>query len=204
VDKKASQNSSRDNLLDAAEQLFAARGYTAVTLKHIADKLGIKQASLYYHFPLGKEDLYVEVMLRHLEHRLTAFARAIESAEPTLCERAEPTLADCLYAVGIWLIQQPPLNSERMMMSDLPELSPDKADLLGAAMGRCAFDPIVALFVRYRHQLKERFQSDLGLLAGTFIATLESLYTYRRYGSKTDEELVLDTIALILGGALIP
>jgi AcrR family transcriptional regulator len=196
VDKKVSQNSSRDNLLDAAEQLFAARGYTAVTLKHIADKLGIKQASLYYHFPLGKEDLYVEVMLRHLEHRLTAFAGAIE--------RAEPTLADCLYAVGIWLIQQPPLNSERMIMSDLPELSPDKAELLGAAMGRCAFEPILALFVQYRHQLKDRFQSDLGLLAGTFIATLESLYTYRRYGSKTDEELVLDTIALILGGALLP
>jgi AcrR family transcriptional regulator len=196
VDKKASQNSSRDNLLDAAEQLFAARGYTAVTLKHIADKLGIKQASLYYHFPLGKEDLYVEVMLRHLEHRLTALAAEIE--------RSEPTLADCLFAVGIWLIQQPPLNSERMIMSDLPELSPDKAELLGAAMGHCAFDPIVALFVQYRHQLKERFQSDLGLLAGTFIATLESLYTYRRYGSKTDEELVLNTIALILGGALLP
>jgi AcrR family transcriptional regulator len=196
VDKKASQNSSKDNLLDAAEQLFAARGYTAVTLKHIADKLGIKQASLYYHFPLGKEDLYVEVMLRHLKHRLTALAGAIE--------RAEPTLAACLFAVGIWLIQQPPLNSERMIMSDMPELSPDKADLLGAAMGRCAFDPIVALFAQYRHQLKERFQSDLGLLAGTFIATLESLYTYRRYGSKTDEELVLDTIALILGGALLP
>jgi AcrR family transcriptional regulator len=190
VDKTASQNSSKDNLLDAAEQLFAARGYTAVTLKHIADKLGIKQASLYYHFPLGKEDLYVEVMLRHLEHRLTALAGAIE--------RAEPTLAACLFAVGIWLIQQPPLNS------DMPELSPDKANLLGAAMGRCAFDPIVALFAQYRHQLKERFQSDLGLLAGTFIATLESLYTYRRYGSKTDEELVLDTIALILGGALLP
>jgi AcrR family transcriptional regulator len=196
VDKKASQNSSKDNLLDAAEQLFEARGYAAVTLKHIADKLGIKQASLYYHFPLGKEDLYVEVMLRHLEHRLTAISGAIELAEPTL--------AACLFAVGIWLIQQPPLNSERMIMSDMPELSPDKADLLGAAMGRCAFDPIVALFAQYRHQLKERFQSDLGLLAGTFIATLESLYTYRRYGSKTDEELVLDTIALILGGALLP
>ncbi len=195
VSKKANPTSSKDAVLNAAEQLFSARGYTAVTLKHIADKLGIKQASLYYHFPLGKEDLYVEVMLRHLEHRLTALESAID--------RAEPTLPSCLFAVGIWLIQQPPLNSERMVMSDLPELSPDKAAVLAAAMGRCAFDPIVALFDRYRHQIKERFHSDLGLPAGTFIATLESLYTYRRYGSKTDEELVLDTISLLLGGALL-
>jgi AcrR family transcriptional regulator len=52
-----------------AQQLFAARGYTSVTLKDIADRLGIKQASLYYHFPGGKEDLFVEVMIHHLEQR---------------------------------------------------------------------------------------------------------------------------------------
>jgi putative ABC transport system ATP-binding protein len=57
---------------------------------------------------------------------------------------------------------------------------------------------------RLMDRLKERFHSDLGLPAGTFIATLESLYTYRRYGSKTDEELVLDTIELLLSGALLP
>lgn len=196
MDKKASQNSSRVIVLDAAEQLFAARGYTAVTLKHIADKLGIKQASLYYHFPLGKEDLYVEVMLRHLEHRLTCLEGLIA--------KSEPGLQNCLFALGMWLIQQPPLNSERMIMSDLPELSPEKAAQLEEAMGRCAFIPIEALFIQYRHQLKDRFQSNLDLIAGTFLATLESLYTYRKYGFKTDKELVLDLIELLLGGALLP
>lgn len=62
------QQSPRENLLDTAEQLFTSRGYTAVTLKDIAKALGIKQASLYYHFPLGKEDLYVEVMLLDTHH----------------------------------------------------------------------------------------------------------------------------------------
>jgi AcrR family transcriptional regulator len=196
MNKKATQGSPREIVLDAAEQLFAARGYTSVTLKHIADKLGIKQASLYYHFPLGKEDLYVEVMLRHLEHRLISLKGLIASSEPAL--------SSCLLEVGRWLIQQPPLNSERMISSDLPELSPDKAAQLAEAMNRCAFAPIQVLFVQYRHQLKDRFHSNLDLLAGTFLATLESLYTHRQYGSKTDEELVSDLIELLLGGALLP
>jgi AcrR family transcriptional regulator len=196
MNKKATQGSPREIVLDAAEQLFAARGYTSVTLKHIADKLGIKQASLYYHFPLGKEDLYVEVMLRHLEHRLISLKSLIASSEPAL--------STCLLEVGGWLIQQPPLNSERMISSDLPELSPDKAAQLAEAMNRCAFAPIQMLFVQYRHQLKDRFHSNLDLLAGTFLATLESLYTHRQYGSKTDEELVSDLIELLLGGALLP
>jgi hypothetical protein len=149
----------------------------------------------YYHFPLGKEDLYVEVMLRHLEYRLTKLNGLIAGAEPTL--------SSCLLEVGQWLIQQPPLNSERIIMSDLPELSPDKAMQLSEAMGRCAFAPIQALFIEYKHQLKDRFHSNLDLLAGTFLATLESLYTHRQNGSKTDEELVSDLVELLLGGAFI-
>lgn len=194
MNKKANQTSSKDAVLDAAEQLFVSRGYTTVTLSHVANKLGIKQASLYYHFPLGKEDLYVEVMLRHLEHRLISLERLIS--------RAKPTLESCLLEVGVWLIQQPPLNGGRMIMSDLPELSSDKAAQLEEAMYRCAFAPIEALFIQYRHQLKDQFQSNLGFIGGTFLSALESLYTFRKYGSQTDEELVNDLIELLLRGSV--
>ena len=193
--KTTHQNSSREAALDAAEQLFAARGYTAVTLKHLADKLGIKQASLYYHFPLGKEDLYVEVMIRHLERRRVSLKRLISGAKPTL--------EDCLFQVGVWLIQQPPLNIGRMILSDLPELSPDKAAQLEEATYRCAFAPIESLFIQYRHQLKKPFQGNPGFVGGTFLSSLESLYTVKQYGAKTDEELVSELIELILGGALL-
>lgn len=194
MNKKANQTSSKDAVLDAAEQLFVSRGYTTVTLNHVANKLGIKQASLYYHFPLGKEDLYVEVMLRHLEHRLISLERLIS--------RAKPTLESCLLEVGVWLIQQPPLNAGRMIMSDLPELSSDKAAQLEEAIYRCAFAPIEALFIQYQHQLKDQFQSNLGFIGGTFLSSLESLYTFRKYGSKTDEELVNDLIELLLRGSV--
>ncbi|MGF1570873.1 MAG: TetR/AcrR family transcriptional regulator [Nodosilinea sp.] len=193
MNKKTSQTSSRETVLDAAEQLFTARGYTAVTLKHIADQLGIKQASLYYHFPLGKEDLYVEVMLRHLEYRRTTLEQ--------LVSRAEPTLRSCLFEVGVWLIRQQPLHAGRMFVSDLPELSSDKAAQLETSIYRCAFAPIEAIFAWYRQQLKPQFQEDLGFIGGTFLCSLESLYTFKQYGAKTDEELVGDLIDLLLEGS---
>jgi AcrR family transcriptional regulator len=194
VNTKANSNSSRETVLDAAEQLFAVRGYTAVTLKHLADQLGMKQASLYYHFPQGKEQLYVEVMLRHLEHRRTV----VES----LISKSETTLKSCLVSVGVWLIQQIPLHAGRMFVSDLPELSPDKAAQLEASIYCCVFAPIESIFIQYRHQLKEQFQTDLGFIGGTFLCSLESLYTFKQYGSKTDEELVADLVDLLLAGSL--
>lgn len=195
MSKKTSQNSSRETVLDAAEQLFAARGYTAVTLKDIADQLGIKQASLYYHAPLGKEDLYIEVMLRHLEYRRTTLDQ--------LVGRDELTLRGCLLEVGIWLIRQQPLHAGRMFVSDLPELFSDRAAQLEASIYRCAFAPIEAIFARYRQQLKPHFQEDLGFIAGTFLCSLESLYTFKQYGTKTDEELVSDLIELLLKGSAV-
>jgi AcrR family transcriptional regulator len=194
VEKKTNQNSSRETVLDAADQLFAARGYTPVTLKHVADQLGIKQASLYYHFPQGKEELYFEVMLRHLERRRIVLEQLIG--------QAEPTLRGCLLKVGIWLIQQQPLHAGRMFVSDLPELSSDKAAQLEVSIYRCAFAPIEGVFVRYRQQLKPQFQVDPGFVSGTFLCSLESLYTFKRYGSKTDEELVSDLIDLLLEGSV--
>ncbi len=188
------QNSSKENVLDAAEQLFVARGYPAVTLKQLAQKLDIKQASLYYHFPLGKQDLYVAVMLRHLEQRRILLERSIDLAAPSLRE--------CLLEVGVWLIQQIPLHVGRMFLSDLPELPPDTAALLEAAIYRCAFAPIDGIFIEYRHQLKPQFHGDLGFIGGAFLASIESLYIFKQYGSKTDRELVGDLIDLLLDGAV--
>ena len=91
MNQLSNESSSRATVLNAAEELFAARGYAAVTLKDIAKQLGIKQASLYYHVPGGKEDLFVEVMLRHLERRRQAFEHIIATGSTTL--------EDCLMKI---------------------------------------------------------------------------------------------------------
>lgn len=84
VFRKHAQTSSCDIVLGAAEQFLAMRGYTAVTLKDIVKKLGIEKVLLYHHAFGGKEDLYFEVMLRHLERRRLALEKLISEAQSTL------------------------------------------------------------------------------------------------------------------------
>jgi len=52
---------SRQDLLDAAAALFIDHGYTATSTRAIADRAGLRQASLYHYFG-GKEDVLVELL----------------------------------------------------------------------------------------------------------------------------------------------
>ncbi len=49
---------ARERVLDAAERLFAERGYASVTLRDIAAEVGIRHTSLYHHVPGGKEAIF--------------------------------------------------------------------------------------------------------------------------------------------------
>jgi AcrR family transcriptional regulator len=51
---------TRRRILDAAARLFSEKGYSAPTLKEIAEAADLKDGSLYYHFS-SKEDLVDEV-----------------------------------------------------------------------------------------------------------------------------------------------
>nr|GID83977.1 TetR family transcriptional regulator [Actinoplanes derwentensis] len=53
--------SARDEILDAAAELFAQRGYAATSTRLIAERVGIRQASLYYHFD-NKETVLAELL----------------------------------------------------------------------------------------------------------------------------------------------
>jgi len=54
-------NETRENLLKLAAQMFGAQGYSAATMRSIAEQAGIEAASIYYHFA-SKEELVDQVM----------------------------------------------------------------------------------------------------------------------------------------------
>ena len=58
--------STSDRILDAAEDLFAEKGYSATSLGDVADRVGIRSPSLYNHFK-NKEALYEAVLERLLK-----------------------------------------------------------------------------------------------------------------------------------------
>jgi AcrR family transcriptional regulator len=57
--------STSERILDAAEDLFAEKGYSATSLGDVADRVGIRSPSLYNHFK-NKEALYEAVLERLL------------------------------------------------------------------------------------------------------------------------------------------
>jgi len=76
-------------VLDIAEDLFAERGYDATSLGEVADRVGIRQPSLYNHFR-NKHELYVAV----LERLLDPFLEMVD---------------------GIALVGSPPEKSEKLV-----------------------------------------------------------------------------------------
>lgn len=52
---------TRDEIIKKIEELFFAKSFKEVSMQNIADELGMKKASLYYHFP-SKEDLITQVL----------------------------------------------------------------------------------------------------------------------------------------------
>jgi AcrR family transcriptional regulator len=64
--------SSRDKILDAAEALFAKRGYAGIGLREVAEVVGLGKSSLFHHFR-NKPQLYAAVAARilvRIEERL--------------------------------------------------------------------------------------------------------------------------------------
>ena len=58
-------------ILDAAEQIFAEKGFEATSLREIAGRVGIKEPGLYNHFA-NKRDIYAAVLDRGLSPMLEA------------------------------------------------------------------------------------------------------------------------------------
>jgi AcrR family transcriptional regulator len=154
-------NETRARLLDAAEALFAARGYAAVKLRDIAAAVQLRHASLYYYVPGGKEQLYVEVMERNLQRHRQGMADAIE--------RAGPDLRQQLYAVADWLVAQPPLDVTRMYQADMPALDPAQAERLSEVAFDALRMPIVtaleAAYTRGEISAPDRHMAALALVS---------------------------------------
>lgn len=95
----------RERILEAAAQLFVEQGYAATTTRQISAAVGIKQPSLYYHFP-NKAAMLVELLGATAEPSVLAAREIVADAARSPLERLLDLIrADVrLLASGPWNI----------------------------------------------------------------------------------------------------
>lgn len=175
---RSSALSAREEVLDHAARLIVAHGFAATSTRDIAEACGIRQSSLYYHFPAGKDELLAELLGRSVRPTMDR-VRAIESASPPAC---------ALY--GLVLIDVETLAATRQnlgVLHHLPDVieSPAYAQFsdthreLTSAYGRIG--AAVVKLARGRVVDSER----LGTL---LIHAVESVITRRATGDSIDSQ----------------
>ena len=92
--------STKDRILHAAEELFAAQGFATTSLRQVTSRADVNIAAVNYHFG-SKDNLVNEVFRRRMDdmsaERLKALRLAVDShpgeLEPILAAFVEPALA---------------------------------------------------------------------------------------------------------------
>jgi AcrR family transcriptional regulator len=73
---------TRGLLLDAAEQVFMAKGFEGASLDEIADRAGYTRGAIYKHFA-DKADLFLQMNSRLNDFIFTGFQDLVEEGVPT-------------------------------------------------------------------------------------------------------------------------
>jgi AcrR family transcriptional regulator len=97
-----SSEDTRERLLDAAEELFSERDFSAVSIREISSRASVGSAALNYHFG-SKHDLIGQMLRRRIRSVNRERLRLLDKIEsrsnkrpPTLCEVLEAFLAPVL------------------------------------------------------------------------------------------------------------
>ena len=92
---------TRERVLDAAESLFASKGYAATSVRDITSEAGCNVASVNYHFG-GKDKLYLETF----RSMLTVLRdRRLEMMDELMARQPSPSLEEFVETFAVIMIE---------------------------------------------------------------------------------------------------
>jgi AcrR family transcriptional regulator len=187
---------ARETVLNVAEQEFMLHGYKAVTLDALAKKLSINKASLYYHAPGGKEELFMVVISRCLKRHQSNLSKIVDRA------LKEHGIREALVEIGRWFLSQPPMHTSRLLALDLPALNKTKAAEIVMLIDSCLATPVGKVF-KHAHSLG-LLKGDRKLLMGIYFNLMESLHEAPLYTKTPQEKVLQQVVDLFMFGAFHP
>ncbi len=76
-------STAREEILDAAAELFTNHGYASTSTRRIADEVGVRQASLYHHFAT-KDDILEALLAGTVDEALRLGTELLDAAGPAV------------------------------------------------------------------------------------------------------------------------
>ncbi|AFR27126.1 TetR/AcrR family transcriptional regulator [Arthrobacter sp. Rue61a] len=180
---------ARDEILDAAAELFTGQGFANTSTRAIADAVGIRQSSLYHHFST-KDEILGELLGGTVSTSLD-FARAIRQHSADAVSAAAR-----LHAVVLFDGSQ--LCNSRWNLGVLYHLPEARAEIFQPFMA--ARKELRAIYSELGRELARVSDADQGL-GDTAFRLVESLINLRADGliSTDSASTTADTVMILAG-----
>lgn len=119
--RERERQAMREQILDAARELFAERGYQAVTMREIGKRIQYSATALYNHFQ-DKEALMTELCRRDFADFAQRFMAGVMGSKTPLESMCRAGLVYLSFAVHF------PQHYRLMFLSPLPEAPPQDGE----------------------------------------------------------------------------
>lgn len=175
-------------ILDAAVQMFVEKPFSQITMRSIADAVGITPAAIYSYFP-DKNDLYAEAYIAVGDTFIQEVTEIIENCNDFCIEAVAEKYISHFYGTGR------PLNILMQFMLD---------ESISNALWE-KINTTNRLFTVLIEGFFQRFnkEAEAKLLAQSFIAALNGiLLTAKNYPGKSEEEILehMKTLSAVIAG----
>ena len=183
-----------EQAVDAAAAIFRERGYQGASTRDIADRLGIRQATLYYYFP-SKEAALAEVCRRGVEDYVERL-RIIAAGPGSVHEKLRRALESHLSP----LRAEPQSDYTRVFVRHRHELPEAARREIGAKARRyeALLEKLLAEGIA-RGELRRDLDARLGALAFLGLCNSVTVWFGSRRGASL-EKIIDGYAALFLDG----
>ena len=168
-DNNFSGSSGEQAILEAAEMLFAEKGFAAVSMSAIAKLANTSKPNIYHHFK-NKNDLYLAIMKTAVE-RSSALLDALEDAPGTFRQRLSDFAAGQLDNI---LSHQ--RSTQLILRESLAGGSQHGREISKHVVGK-VFSRLVAMV--QQGQQKNEFRSDIDPALAAFMIVSANMFFFQ-------------------------
>jgi len=181
ISQHKKERETKGLILEIAEGLFSLYGYVGVSMRSIAEALGISKPALYYHFK-NKQELYFEVLNQASKELIESLQQVI-GQNVTLQRKFHGVITTYIdYCINkkdmVHLMMQEVSKQDKEIMDSISKISNEILDLL---------EPLIKEILKESQKIKRvnsRFVTHLFIgIMNSFIIS-QSLSGRKKYNSK--------------------